>query len=455
MTTMGMGANILVTAAVVRAVLVWQASDTVDVDASALLLAAEGRVRSDADFVFYNQPRHGRSAVRHAGKLPGADTVEIELSGIEADVDRIVLAASADGGSFGQVRGLLLRLVDAGTGAELANFPMSASTETAFVGGELYRRGGQWKFRAIGQGYAAGLAGLASDFGITVAEPAAAAAPAIASVPSANPPGWPPVSPAIPPPSTQSSPTPWAPAAPQSASAPAQMFAPATPASRPAGSSAPAQMSPPWLAPPSGAQPSATGAGPATLDGGRVSLRKNERVSLVKTGAPDLTRVVMGLGWDPVPGRRGIDLDASVIAFDQNASKLEIVWFSHLKAFGGALTHAGDNRTGRGEGDDEQIRVDLAGLPGQVRHLVFTINSFRGHRFTDVARAFCRLVDGASGAELVRYDLSDSQPQTAVLMAVLSRTPAGTWEMRALGQYHDGRTVKALVEPAAQLLRHG
>jgi stress response protein SCP2 len=184
-----------------------------------------------------------------------------------------------------------------------------------------------------------------------------------------------------------------------------------------------------------------------------VNLRKNERVSLVKTGAPALTKVIMGLGWDPAAGSRAIDLDASVIAFDQNLGKLAIVWFSHLKDFGGALRHTGDNRTGRGEGDDEQIEVDLVRLPAQVAHLVFTINSFRGHKFTEVARAFCRLVDARSSIELVRFELSEAQPRTAVLMAALSRTPDGSWQMRALGDYHDGRTVKALIEPAVQALQ--
>lgn len=377
MTTMTMGSNIAVGADTVRVTLSW-AGGPVDVDASALLLTEHGKVRSDDDFIFYNQPQHASSAVRHAGKTPGtADTIEIRLSGIEPAVDRVVLAASADGGTFGQVPALALRLTDSSTGAELAVFPMSASAETAFVGGELYRRNGAWKFRAIGQGYSTGLAGLATDFGISVTdEPAPAAQP----VP----------------------------------------------------------------------QPAATAPEPLTLDQGRVSLRKNERVSLVKAGAPVLTAVVMGLGWDPARGKRSIDLDASVIAFDSGCQPLETVWFGHKKAFGGAIKHSGDNLTGRGDGDDEKINVDLGALPSSVAHLVFTINSFHGQKFTEVARAFCRLVDARSKSELVRFDLSDAQPNTGVLMAALSRTAAGTWEMRALGEYQDGKTVQAMVEPAAR-----
>ena len=89
-------------------------------------------------------------------------------------------------------------------------------------------------------------------------------------------------------------------------------------------------------------------------------------------------------------------------------------------AFGGAISHSGDNLTGAGEGDDEQIRVRLADLPAEVHAPVFTIDSFGGQRFTQVARAFCRLLD-ERGAELVRYDLSDTQDTTAVLMAAVVR----------------------------------
>jgi len=187
------------------------------------------------------------------------------------------------------------------------------------------------------------------------------------------------------------------------------------------------------------------------LDKGRVSLRKNDRVSLVKTGAPALSRLMMGLGWDPARGRKNIDLDASVLAFDGQLQLLDLAWFSHKKAFGGAITHTGDNLTGKGDGDDEQILLDLSALPPNVTYLMFTINSYRGQKFTDIANAFCRLVDGNGGAELVRYDLSDSQPATGVLMAVLTRT-GPSWEMRAVGEFHDGKTAKDMVRPAGAFL---
>ncbi|MEV5597788.1 TerD family protein [Streptomyces sp. NPDC052496] len=193
------GSNVAVPATSVRLELGWRTGPgTPDVDASALLLTAAGKVRDDADFVFYNQPAHASGAVRHEGKRPAGDTVTdslaVDLTRLEPAVDTVVLAASADGGAFGRVAGLHIRVLDAGSGAELARFDsQDATAETAFVLGELYRRQGAWKFRAVGQGYDTGLAGLATDFGISVAEepPAAPAAAPAASLAPAPPPAQP------------------------------------------------------------------------------------------------------------------------------------------------------------------------------------------------------------------------------------------------------------------------
>ncbi|AOP47031.1 TerD family protein [Streptomyces lydicus] len=199
------GGNVPVPAPAVRVELGWQpAPGTPDVDASALLLVS-GRVRDDADFVFYNQPVHASGAVRHEGKRPAGgaltDTVTVALASVEPAVDKVVLAASADGGTFGSVPGLSIRVLDEASGAELARFDShDATTESAFVLGELYRRQGAWKFRAVGQGYDTGLAGLATDFGISVEEPAAPPPPASAPVPApVTPPTTPPAAPPAPP----------------------------------------------------------------------------------------------------------------------------------------------------------------------------------------------------------------------------------------------------------------
>ncbi|MFB6702411.1 TerD family protein [Streptomyces rubiginosohelvolus] len=204
------GTNVPVPAGAVRVELGWHAAPGApDVDASALLLVA-GKVRSDADFVFYNQPAHASGAVRHEGKRTApdgiTDTLLVDFGKVEPGIERIVVAASADGGSFGRVSGLYVRVTDAAGGSELARFESTdATVETAFILGELYLRQGAWKFRAVGQGYSTGLEGLATDFGISVDEPQqappaplAVPAPVPAAAPAAPQPPAPPA-PAAPP----------------------------------------------------------------------------------------------------------------------------------------------------------------------------------------------------------------------------------------------------------------
>jgi stress response protein SCP2 len=202
------GSNIQLDASGVRAVLRWSPGPGApDVDASVLLLGADGRVRSDADFVFYNEPRHPSGLARHLPKkrIPDGltDTVEVDLSALDGTVDRVVLAASCDGGPFRLVRDLRLMLFDtAGPvhAAPVISFDVTPDTghETALICGELYRKGSGWKFRALGQGYASGLVGLATEFGIAVDDsdpnsvrttppPAAHAAQAAGTAPAAIP----------------------------------------------------------------------------------------------------------------------------------------------------------------------------------------------------------------------------------------------------------------------------
>ncbi|GAB3689049.1 TerD family protein [Actinocorallia lasiicapitis] len=180
MSSLPKGANVPVPASSVRVVLSWASGP--DADATALLLA-DGKVRSDADMIFYNQPSDPSGAVRHGGKQTGpqgvVDTLLVDLDRVDPQVETVAIVASADGGTFGQYRGLHVAVLDAASGAELARFePTDATTETAFVLGELYRRQGAWKFRAVGQGYATGLAGLATDFGISVDDAAPTPPPA-------------------------------------------------------------------------------------------------------------------------------------------------------------------------------------------------------------------------------------------------------------------------------------
>ncbi|MGX4692442.1 TerD family protein [Streptomyces sp. JNUCC 63] len=173
------GSNVPLDATTVRAVVRWTPGQGIpDVDASALLLGPDGRVRSDEDFVFYNQPRHPSGTVWRLGKkrvVDGlTDSVQTDLAGVDPEVTRILLVASADGVTFDRVRALRILLYDAAVadGEPLAYFDIKPETgqETALICGELYRRGEGWKFRALGEGYSNGLKGLATDYGISVDE---------------------------------------------------------------------------------------------------------------------------------------------------------------------------------------------------------------------------------------------------------------------------------------------
>lgn len=380
----------------------------VRLDVSGLLLTADGKVRSDDDFIFYNQPT-GAGVTYRSGGGTAPDAITVDTAAVPPGIEKVVITASPDaaGRTFQGVEPTAT-IRNADDGSVLATFtPPQLGAETALVVVEVYLRGGAWKARAVGQGYSNGLAGIATDFGVTVEEPAAPAAPAAA-------PTRPPVTPPAPPV-----------AAPQ---------APPAPAAPPA---------PPAAAP---------GTGKINLDKGRVSLQKNQTVSLVKGGRPLLSQVRMGLGWEPAYRGKDIDLDASVIAYGPQRNHIDSCYFGKLQIVNGAIKHSGDNLTGEGGGDDEVITVDLGRLPQEVMGLVFTVNSFSGQKFTEVAKAYCRLMDGTTGEELVRFDLTSAEAQTGVMMAKLIKQYSGEWEMTAMGSFVKSRTVRGMVKPAAQAL---
>ncbi|MFF9062723.1 TerD family protein [Streptomyces sp. NPDC014882] len=377
----------------------------VRLDVSGLLLTADGKVRSDDDFIFYNQPA-GPGVTYRSGGGAAPDAIIVDTSALPPGIEKIVVTASPDaaGQTFQGIEPTAT-IRGADDNGVLATFtPPRLGTETALVIVEIYLRNGAWKARAVGQGYADGLAGIATDFGVTVEEPAPAAParPAAPPMPAAQPPVTPPA--------------------------------------------------PPMAAPPAPPAPPAPGAGKINLDKGRVSLQKNQTVSLVKGGSPLLSQVKMGLGWEPAYRGRDIDLDASVIAYGPQRNHIDSCYFGKLSIVGGAIKHSGDNLTGEGGGDDEVIVVDLGRLPQEVTGLVFTVNSFSGQKFTEVAKAYCRLLDAATGEELVRFDLTSAEPQTGVMMAKLIRQFTGEWEMTAMGDFVKARTVRNMVKPAAQAL---
>lgn len=182
-----------------------------------------------------------------------------------------------------------------------------------------------------------------------------------------------------------------------------------------------------------------------------ISLQKGQKISLEKESGQILARIVMGLGWDAAKkkgffggGGGSIDLDASCVLFGDDNKVLDTIWFRQLKSRDGSVTHTGDNTTGAGEGDDEQIIVDLSRVPENVKSLVFTVNSFSGQTFDAVANAYCRLVNGANQQEIARYTLSSQGPHTAQIMAKLYRHN-NEWKMHAIGEPASGRTIEQLI----------
>lgn len=409
MTAMTPGSNIPLSAARVAV----DVSAPVRLDVSGLLLTADGKVRSDDDFIFYNQPT-GPGVSYRSGGGTAPDAIVVDTTAVPPGIEKIVVTASpdAEGQTFQGIEPTAT-VRNADDGSVLATFtPPQLGNETALVIIEVYLRNGAWKARAVGQGYANGLAGIATDFGVSV-EDEAAATPAGAPAP---------VAPPVAPPAPVA-----APVDPRVAAPPAPHAPPAAPSAAPA-------------------------SGKINLDKGRVSLQKNQTVSLVKAGKPLLSQVKMGLGWEPAFRGKDIDLDASVIAYGPNRNHLDSCYFGKLSILNGAIKHSGDNLTGEGAGDDEVIVVDLGRIPAEATGLVFTVNSFTGQKFTEVAKAYCRLIDAATGEELVRFDLTGAEPQTGVIMAKLIKQFSGEWEMTAVGDFVKSRTVRGMVKPAAKSL---
>jgi len=163
----------------------WDARSTsggdFDLDASAFLLTSSGKVRGDGDFIFYNQLKSADGSVEHTGdnrtgEGDGDDeAVKVDLARVPQDVSRIIFPvtiheADSRRQNFGMVKGAFIRVVNGDSGVEVARYDLSedASTETAMIFGEVYRNGAEWKFRAVGQGYAGGLLALAKDHGVNI-----------------------------------------------------------------------------------------------------------------------------------------------------------------------------------------------------------------------------------------------------------------------------------------------
>ncbi|MFW1773523.1 TerD family protein [Acinetobacter seifertii] len=183
-----------------------------------------------------------------------------------------------------------------------------------------------------------------------------------------------------------------------------------------------------------------------------INLEKGQKINLQKEDGSSLQQVFLGVGWDVVKskgffgfgGGGNIDLDASVILFDENKKMLDVVYFGQLQSKDGSIRHSGDNLTGAGSGDDEVIRVNLNQIPAQVKSLVFTVNSFRGQTFEKVENAFCRLVDQSNNHEIASYKLSSQGAHTGLIIAKIYRHN-DAWKMHAIGENVHGRTFQDIV----------
>lgn len=169
-----------------------------------------------------------------------------------------------------------------------------------------------------------------------------------------------------------------------------------------------------------------------------IELTKGQEMALVTEAGQPLTRLRMGVGWAHAPtagyigtGAPEIDLDASAVQFAGD-QLFDLAFYNHLETRDGSVVHVGDNKTGRGEGDDESITVDLGRVHGPVDTIVLLVSSYHGHSLEWISRAYCRLV-GDDGVELARFTLTLGVPETGLVMAKLTRD-GDHWRLRAIGE---------------------
>ncbi|EIT86196.1 hypothetical protein A374_06341 [Fictibacillus macauensis ZFHKF-1] len=177
-----------------------------------------------------------------------------------------------------------------------------------------------------------------------------------------------------------------------------------------------------------------------------IQLSKGQRIDLTKTN-PGLTRVIAGLGWDTnnYSGGYDFDLDASAFLADEAGkvtNEREFIFYNNLQDPSEAVVHTGDNRTGEGEGDDEQIKIDFSKVPAHVHRIAITVTIHdalaRSQNFGQVSNAFVRLVDEDTNREVLRYDLGeDFSIETAIVVAELYRHN-GEWKFNAIGSGFQG-----------------
>jgi tellurium resistance protein TerZ len=169
-----------------------------------------------------------------------------------------------------------------------------------------------------------------------------------------------------------------------------------------------------------------------------LNLSKGSTLNLSKA----LIDITMGLGWSPVRHGDDIDLDGSVGFFDAAGNLIDQVWFRQYNSKDSSTEHSGDNTTGEGDGDDEQIKTMLPNVDSRVKTMVYTVTSWTGQKFSDIKEAYCRLVDNGTGKEEVMISLTGSGNHTAMIVAKLTRN-GNDWSITALNvpatakKFHD------------------
>ncbi len=195
-----------------------------------------------------------------------------------------------------------------------------------------------------------------------------------------------------------------------------------------------------------------------------LNLKKGQKIDLVKKGDV-LGRVLVGLGWDPIKATGGffkklfssagadIDCDASVLmleAGDKLTTKSDVVYFGNLRSAGDSIIHTGDNLTGEGDGDDEQILVDLNSIPQRITKLLFVVNIFsaatKNQHFGMIENCYIRLFDETNKKELVRFDMSEGNDGDTALIAASIEREDGGWKFAALGDATKDISLEKIVQ---------
>jgi tellurium resistance protein TerD len=174
-----------------------------------------------------------------------------------------------------------------------------------------------------------------------------------------------------------------------------------------------------------------------------INLEKGQKVDLTKTN-PGLTKIVVGLGWDTnkYDGGSAFDLDSAVFMIEENGKCKDFIFYGNLEHGSKSVVHLGDNLTGDGDGDDEQIKIDLSKIPSNIQKLIFSVSIYeadaRKQNFGMIGNSFIRLVDETKNEDLIRYDLGeDFSVETAIVIGEIYRN-GGEWKFTAIGSGFKG-----------------